>query len=78
MKIYETNSGLGYKELAFLLKVDDGYLCIGHSHIEDGECGYKIGFIVENVDFIEISSFDIKDSPLYHTYLFQKLIKNYE
>ena len=78
MKIFETNSGLGYKELAFLLEVEDGHLCIGHSNIEDGECGYRIGFLVDCVEFLELTSFKLKDSPLYNTYLFQKLIKNYE
>ena len=76
MKIYETNSGLGYRELAYLLKVEDGYLCIGHSNIKDGECGYRIGFITPDVECLEETNFELKDSPLYDTYLFQKLIKN--
>jgi hypothetical protein len=36
IEVFETNDGLGYKEAAYLLKIPDGYLCIGIQNIENG------------------------------------------
>lgn len=77
MNIFETNSGLGYKEKAFLLETKHGFLCIGHQNIEDGDCGYFIGEIVSDMTdvFLEKTNFNLKDSKLWNKFLFQTFLK---
>ncbi len=79
MKIYQTNSGLGYKELAYFLKLNDKeFLCIDvisaipHSFYIIGEINYNDGLL-----FPEPSDYDIKNSPLYESFLFNYLLRNY-
>lgn len=74
--IYQTNSGLGYRQLAFLLKVEEGYLCIDIQNMVDGESGYTIGELVKGLSEGDLgeSLYTIENSPLYNRYLFKKLL----
>lgn len=84
MKIFKTNLGLGYAEEATLLEIPEGYLCIN----EDEKCKfdktYIIGELVDISDFNfgsieEVSElkkqYILQESPLYGTFLFNKLLK---
>lgn len=76
MKIYQTNAGLGYNELAYLIrlcKTQNGYnyLCIGIKNVDDNPM-YVIGETVNNLNdfYLEETTYKLTDSPLYGTYLF--------
>lgn len=82
MKIYQTDAALGYKQFAFLIKLDKSkrghnYLCIGTQNCGADE-GYEIGEIVEDLEDIYISNTDfrLEDSPLIGSYLFEYWLKN--
>ena len=75
--IYQTNAGLSYKQLAYLIKIDDNhndYLCIGLNNIDYSD-DYVIGDLTtlcENE--VEISNFKLEDSPLYNEKLFNFMV----
>lgn len=88
MKIYQTDSGLGYKQYAYLIRLDKtkngyNYLCIGTHNVDGDEGffkhGYRIGEIVEDIHglYLEDTTFKITDSELYGTFLFDFFINNY-
>ena len=61
MKIYQTNAALGYRQLAFLIRLDKSanghnYLCIGTQNINDNEM-YQIGKTVEDLEESQIDDF---------------------
>ena len=83
MKIYQTNAALGYRQLAFLIRLNKSanghnYLCIGTQNINDNEM-YQIGKIVEDLEdfYLEDTTFKITDSELNGTYLFDCWVSNY-
>ena len=83
MKIYQTNAALGYRQLAFLIRLDKSanghnYLCIGTQNINDNEM-YQIGKIVEDLEdfYLEDTTFKITDSELNGTYLFDYWVSHY-
>lgn len=76
-KIYKTNSGLGYNEYVYLLYTVHGYLVIdtiGYSN------PYVIGDInpIDDFEYLELeeSNYNIENSPLYCTFLFQFFLTN--
>jgi len=76
MKIYQTNAALGYKQFAYLIRLDKSengynYLCIGTHNIYDNDW-YQTGKIVEDLEnyYLEDTTFKITDSELYGTFLF--------
>ena len=83
MKIFQTNAALGYRQLAFLIRLaksENGYnyLCIGTQNISDNEM-YQIGKIVEDLNdfYLENTTFRLKDSELNGTYLFDYWVSHY-
>ena len=82
MKIYQTNAALGYNQLAYLIKLDKttngyNYLCIGTNNVNDDS--YEAGKVVEDLEdyLIQESNFQLNNSPLYGTYLFNYFISRY-
>ena len=83
MIIYETNSALGYNQLAFLIRLDQtkeghDYLVIGKQNIPSHDDYYVIGEKVEDLEdyLVKESEFKIEDSPLYNEFLFKAFIKD--
>lgn len=75
MEVFQTDAGLGYKQLAYLVKLDKSknghnYLCIGKTCNADS---YEVGHIVMDLEdfYVEPTSFKIEDSELNGTYLFE-------
>ena len=84
MKTFQTNAGLGYQQFAFLIRLDKtdngyNYLCIGTKNVHtDTDTEYWTGAVVELEDiYIEDSTFQVSDSELNGTYLFNYWINNY-
>jgi len=82
MKVFETNAALSYDQLAFLIRLNKSkngynYLCVGTKDINNDS--YQIGNVVEDLEdyYVEISKYDICESPLYNSFLFDFFIKNY-
>jgi hypothetical protein len=82
--IYETNVCLGYKQLAYLIKLDesiDDYLCVGTNYVFLNEALdlFRVGEVVKNLEssYLTESTFDILKSPLYNTFLFKYFISNH-
>jgi hypothetical protein len=83
MKIFQTNVGLGFRQYAYLIRLDKSengynYICIGTLNVNDTDM-YKVGEIVEDLEdlYLENTTFKIEDSELYGTYLFKYWISNY-
>ena len=82
MKTFQTNAGLGYQQFAFLIRLDKtdngyNYLCIGTKNVHT-DTEYWTGAVVELEDiYIEDSTFQVSDSELNGTYLFNYWINNY-
>ena len=82
MKIFQTNAGLGYQQLAFLIRLDKtnagyNYLCIGTKNVHT-DTEYWIGAVIELEGiYIEDSTFKVSDSELSGTYLFDYWLDNY-
>lgn len=81
MEVFQTNAGLGYRQLAYLVKLDkskngNNYLCIGKNF--NGE-SYEVGNIVMDLEdfYLEPTTFKIEDSELSGTYLFEFWKHNY-
>lgn len=82
MKLYQTNAALGYKQLAFLIRLDESkngynYLCIDTNFGENNM--YQIGNVVSDLEdyYLEETTYNITKSPLYNTYLFNYWLSNY-
>lgn len=79
LKIYKTNSALGYNQYALLLECTDGYLVVDTAGCY-GDDSYKIGSFISNIDSydieLEVSDYNIENSPLWNEYLFQFFIKS--
>lgn len=79
LKIYKTNSALGYNQYALLLECNDGYLVVDTTGCY-GDDSYKIGSFISNIDScdfkLEVSDYNIGNSPLWDEYLFQFFIKS--
>jgi hypothetical protein len=81
MKIFETNSGLGYGQYVYMIYIKNKtYLIVGHENLTNQELiDYEVGLLIERDDYeVEQSLFDIKDSPLYNTFLFNYFLENNE
>ena len=78
LKIYKTNSALGYNQYAYLLQCTEGFLVVDTIGCY-GDDTYKIGEIkpIDYFEYLELeeSNYDIESSPLYDTFLFQFFIK---
>jgi hypothetical protein len=84
MKVYETNAALGYNQLAYLIRLDKtpngyNYLCIGRRGIDDGE-KYAIGSVEKDLEdyYVETSKFDMSESPLFGSFLFDFFVERYK
>ena len=75
LEIFETNSALGFNQLAYLLKTKEAFLVIGTKNCTNDN--YKIGELV-NIDknLIQKSNFKIENSPLRDYFLFKYFLKN--
>lgn len=79
MKIYETNSGLGWNQIAYLIESSEGYLVIDLSGVRDYDTHYVIGEIVEMEEYeLEESNYNINNSPLKGKYLFEFYLQNFK
>jgi hypothetical protein len=83
MKIFQTNAALGYRQLAFLIRLDKSengynYLCIGTQNINDSDM-YQVGKVVEDLEdfYLEETSFKLTDSELNGNYLFDYWVSHY-
>jgi len=81
--VFVANDGFGYKQYAYFIKLDDeSLLCIGISSNAYESDIYHIGEIRikkdQNCMFTlqECSTFKLKDSPLWGTYLFNYFLKH--
>ena len=84
MKIFQTNAGLGYQQLAFLIRLDKtnngyNYLCVGTENVTDNSMYWLGATILDLEDFyVEDTTFKISDSELNETYLFNYWRTQYE
>jgi hypothetical protein len=78
MKLYESNSSLGYNEYVILLEVTkDNYLIIDTINIDADNYRYKIGELVQMEKYeLEETNYLIENSPLKGTYLFEFFLSN--
>lgn len=72
MQVYETNSGLGYNQYAYVIKVEEGLFVVGSLNNNL----YVVGDFITDIEDIILyeSIFTLEDSPLYGTYLFEYFI----
>jgi hypothetical protein len=90
MKLYETNAGLGYGQVAYLIRVGKSkssnigptydYMCIAVEGIDPSDNDmYELGTTIESLEsfYVQPSDFKIEDSPLYNP-LFSMFLENYE
>lgn len=78
IKVFETNSGLGYTELAYLYRCPDGtFICIDIDTIRCQDM-YTVGEIVEGIDHFQPSEYNIKASPLYSSFWFKELLRSHQ
>lgn len=82
MKVYETTAGLGYAQKAYLIRLTESengydYLCIDYKNIHNPD-RYSRGKVVKDIEdmYVEESDYNIKDSPLFDTFLFQYFLDN--
>ena len=77
VKVYQTNAALGYRQLAYLIKLkNNDYLCIGTLNVVD--YSYNVGDVVKDLEdyYLEQTDYKLEDSPLFGTFLFDYYIKN--
>jgi len=81
-KVYETTAGLGYRQKAYVIKINYSLkdlctvLCIGGENLNDGDSFY-IGQVSDLEDFyMEESDFSIRQSPLYNEVFYDFLIND--
>lgn len=82
MQIFQTNSGLGYRQFAYLILIDKEkklYLCIDLVNVPSDDDMYVIGKVTtdEGDLFADPSDYKIEESPLFNTFLFQHFIKTF-
>jgi hypothetical protein len=84
MKVFQTNAALGYRQLAFLIRLNESangydYLCIGTQNIHNNDT-YQIGKIVKDLEdfYLEDTIFQITDSELNGTYLFDYWVSHFK
>lgn len=77
IQVYQTDVGLGYGEYVYLLRLNKSkngynYLCIGKNCVYELSM-YEIGEVVNDLHelYVELSDYNIVDSPLYTSYLFK-------
>lgn len=83
IQVYCTDGGLGYKQYAYLIRLDKSnngydYLCVETININNND-SYILGEIVEDLEdiYIEEINWNIEKSPLINDYLFQFFLNNY-
>jgi hypothetical protein len=77
MTVYETNSGLGWRQKAYLVKIAEGaYLCVGITPFTDTEM-YIVGWVQYDMEDYEISesAWSIEGSDLHGTFMFEYVKK---
>ncbi|MCL5796133.1 MAG: hypothetical protein M1579_01365 [Gammaproteobacteria bacterium] len=76
-RIYETDAALGYQEKAYLLFLEkDKYLVL--DVVSSCDHSYKIGDTVDLERYtVEKSSYDIRKSDLYGTFLFDYFLNHF-
>ena len=78
MQVYSTNSGLGYRQIAYLIKVENGFLVTDTLGCYNTD-SYIIGNHIKDEDskdtYLEDTDYDINCSPLSGTFLFDHYIK---
>ena len=79
LKLYKTNSALGYNQYAYLLESIDGDLVVDTIGYPCDDT-YTIGEFIHDIDsydlYLEETCYKIEDSPLWNTFLFQFFIKS--
>jgi len=78
MKFFTTNEGLDYKEYGIFLHLNENqYLCV-EIQSNFSSCMYEVGELYDLSDYISLMEidYDIKDSPLNGTFLFNFLVYN--
>lgn len=82
MKIYQTNAALGYRQLAYIIELNQtknghDYLVIGGKNITADD--YEIGTIINDLEdiYLEETDYKIEDSPIHGSFLFDFFLKNY-
>ncbi len=77
LKIYKTNSALGYNQYSYLLQCTEGFLVVDTIGCY-GDDTYKVGSFVKDFHKMELeeTDYNIENSPLWNEYLFQFFIKN--
>ena len=82
MKVFETNAGLGYQQIAYLIRLNKSkngydYLCIDTNNVRGSET-YESGKVIKDLEdfYVEESSFRTIDSSLYGTFLYDHFIFN--
>jgi hypothetical protein len=82
IKVFQTNAALGYNQLAFLVRLNKSengydYLCIGVQNVKgDSYCTGEVTKDLEDY-YVEESTYEINDSPLNGSYLFDFWISNF-
>lgn len=78
MKIFKTNTGLGYGQFAYVVSVQkkelpNTYLVVETDGVFNSD-HYKIGSTVEldSHELIDANDFDISNTSIYHTFLFKE------
>ena len=80
--VYESNDGLRHNQLAYFVRTRSGkLLCIGHHGELSSSSACGIGDSISNSDQrfmfnIKRSEYDIKNSPIFGTYLFDYFLKH--
>lgn len=83
MKIYQTNAAIGYRQLVYIIQLNQtkngyNYLVIGGKNITPDD--YEIGSVIKDLEdiYLEETDYKIEDSPLYGGFLFDFFLKNYK
>ena len=77
MKIYETNAGLGFNQLAYLIQINNNdYLCIDTIGIYQHD-DYYAGNIIKDLEdyYLTESNYKLEKSPIYNDFLFKEFLK---
>lgn len=83
MRIFETNAGLGYGQLAYLVRMQKSenghnYLCVGKNF--QGESEFEVGEIVKDLEsfYVQVSDWDIKNSDYSENFFFKFWVDSIE
>lgn len=82
-KVYVTNGGLGYRQYAYLIRLDKSKL--GHNYLtieRSNICGvdrYQLGEVEEDLEdiYVEEVEYDMTKSDLHGSFLFEEFLITY-